>query len=336
MYTIKQAALRAGVSVPLLRAWERRYGIVSPERTRSGYRLYDDSAIARVRAMRLLIETGWSASQAAEEVLSKGVPPVDRPAGRPSIAVGPEDAGEPRSASERTDAFVDAAEALDEARLDTILDGMFALGTFELVVHEHVFPALRALGDAWAAGIVSVAAEHAASHAVLRRLAAAFEAAGRGVPSRPVLVGLPPGSRHELGAIAFATAIRRRGLPVVYLGADVPVDAWNAAVKQTDAQAVVLAVPTARDRKQARQVMQTAQELNPDLLLAAGGAGAPGADLPASVLLLSDGIPNEAAVFERSFSGRSSRRGRATSPSDQATPAQPSDRHGAPRPAEQS
>ena len=55
MYTIKQAAARSGVPVPLLRAWERRYGVVSPSRTPSGYRLYDEmgdlNAFALVRAL---------------------------------------------------------------------------------------------------------------------------------------------------------------------------------------------------------------------------------------------------------------------------------------------
>src|SRR4051794_27389129 len=68
MYTIKEAALRSGVSVPLLRAWERRYGVVEPERTASGYRLYDDRAITRLRAMRALIAEGWSASNAAARI----------------------------------------------------------------------------------------------------------------------------------------------------------------------------------------------------------------------------------------------------------------------------
>ena len=46
MYNIKQAAARAGVTVPVLRAWERRYGIVSPDRTTSGYRQFDDADVA--------------------------------------------------------------------------------------------------------------------------------------------------------------------------------------------------------------------------------------------------------------------------------------------------
>ena len=63
------------------------------------------------------------------------------------------------------------------------------------------FDPVTPLGDAWADGRVSVAGEHAASHAVFRRLAAAYQAAGRSAPAeRSILVGLPPGARHELGA----------------------------------------------------------------------------------------------------------------------------------------
>ena len=106
-----------------------------------------------------------------------------------------------------------------------VLDEMFAGGTYERVVDDHVIPSLRALGDAWAAGRVPVAGEHVASNAVLRRLAASFQASGPGRDQgRPVLVGMPPGARHELGGLIFATALRRAGLPVVYLGADLPLE----------------------------------------------------------------------------------------------------------------
>ena len=56
MYSIKQASIRSGVSVPLIRAWERRYGVVSPKRTASGYRLYDDQAIATLMRVRELTD----------------------------------------------------------------------------------------------------------------------------------------------------------------------------------------------------------------------------------------------------------------------------------------
>ena len=55
MYTIKQAAARTGLSVPVIRVWERRYGVVRPERTPAGYRIYDETSISRLAAMRHLV-----------------------------------------------------------------------------------------------------------------------------------------------------------------------------------------------------------------------------------------------------------------------------------------
>ncbi len=70
MYNIKQASIQSGVSVPLIRAWERRYGVVSPKRTAAGYRLYDEEAIATLSRVRELTAQGWSASEASRAVLA--------------------------------------------------------------------------------------------------------------------------------------------------------------------------------------------------------------------------------------------------------------------------
>jgi DNA-binding transcriptional MerR regulator/methylmalonyl-CoA mutase cobalamin-binding subunit len=295
MYTIKEAAHRAGVTVPLLRAWERRYGVVRPMRTPSGYRLYDDEAIASLRSMRQLIDSGWTASQAALHLEAAGPEGVLNGAGSPEA--------EPRVDADAdferlSAAFVGAASKLDEASVEAVVDELFASGSFERVVDDRVMPALRALGDAWAAGTVAVGGEHMASHAVLRRLSAAFEAAGRGGDGPPILVGLPPGSRHELGALAFAATIRRRGLPVVYLGADVPVESWTDAVATSSARAAVVAVPTGKDRVAAAAVCQALVGAVTPIVVAIGGPGSAQTDAPEAVLRLPDGVRASAAALE--------------------------------------
>jgi DNA-binding transcriptional MerR regulator/methylmalonyl-CoA mutase cobalamin-binding subunit len=295
MYTIKQAGLRSGVSVPLLRAWERRYGIVEPARTSAGYRLYDDAAVDRLRTMRRLVDGGWTASEAARAIRAGTVPEealnattASAPLAPSSPAPGPW--AEPSPASALIERFIDAARGMDTGRLEAVLDEAFAAGTFEHVAETIVLPALRALGDAWRDGTLGVAAEHSASHAVGRRLAAALAAAGRPPDGPGVLVGLPPGSRHELGAIAFATAARRAGIPLHYLGADLPAPSWLEAVERTAASAIVVAVPTDRDAESAAKVLETVAGQDHRIMLAVGGAGAPAVStsldvvrLPASV-----------------------------------------------------
>ena len=275
MYTIKEAAARAGLTATVARAWERRYGVVEPARTASGYRLYDDAAIDRLRTMRRLVGDGWAASAAARAVVDGTAP--DRAPGADAVTT---------ASADPIEAFVAAAAALDGDAIEAALDELFGRGSFEAIVDAWLMPAAAALGDAWESGRVSVAGEHAASAALARRLAGAFEAAAR-VDGRPVVVGLPPGSRHELGALAFATALRRRGLPVLYLGADVPVASWLYVRDRLQPRLLVVAVVTAEDRNTAREVAQAVRSDGHVTPLAFGGRAASEAmeSLAASTIL---------------------------------------------------
>jgi DNA-binding transcriptional MerR regulator/methylmalonyl-CoA mutase cobalamin-binding subunit len=315
MYSISQAAARTGITVEVLRAWERRYRVVAPERTATGYRLYDEAAITRLRAMRRMVDDGWSPSVAATSLQTMDAGAIrELAASRDPVTVA-----EPADAGALTARFVDAAANLDGSRLESILDEMTAQGTFEQVASDYVLPALDALGDAWSTGRVSVAGEHAASHAALRRLAAALEAAGRqpGPRDRPVLVGLPPGSRHELGALAFAVAIRRAGIPVLYLGPDLPVEDWLRAARATSARAAVLGVVTRADVEPAGKVADAIREARPDAFISAGGRAASDRDDGGWLVLPADlraGVVALAAAVDSRALRRGRSRPRATGP----------------------
>lgn len=284
MYTIREAATRAGLSVSTLRAWERRYGVVSPARSAAAYRLYAPEEIETLRRMRRLVAAGWAPGVAAAALL-RGDPvavaasesdTADLPtaADQASTSAAAGVAAATREARRLIDRFVGAAIDLDQDGVAHALDDMLARGTFERVAGDLVLPALRSLGDAWAAGRLSVAGEHAASHAVLRRLAAAFEAAGTQVRrTPPVIVALPPGGHHELGALVFAILARRAGLPVAYLGADLPLDDWRSA--SASATAAVIGVPTEADVDGALAVIRRLRRARPELVVAVGGSAAP-------------------------------------------------------------
>jgi methanogenic corrinoid protein MtbC1 len=273
MYTIKQAAARAGLTVPVLRAWERRYGVVEPQRTSSGYRVYDEEDVARLRAMRKLVEDGWGPGAAAASIRVSTREEIAALASSVRAAAAVES-----GAGGLVERFVAAAATLNPARVEALLDEMLARGSFESVWDRLLDPALDAIGEAWATGQVDVAAEHAASHAVLRRLAAAFQAAGHPPAGRgAVVVGLPPQVRHELGALAFATAARRAGMPVLYLGPDVPVPDWVEAVTRSDAVAAVIGAVMTEDVEAAVRVAEAVRESHPSSLVAFGGPAAPAA-----------------------------------------------------------
>jgi len=290
MYTIKQAAQRTGIAIPTIRVWERRYGVVAPTRTPAGYRLYDDDSIARLRAMQHLVDLeGWRPSQAADRIRAADLAELadlGGPSARPAVA---DASGVGQEAPEAIDAIVDSARDLDVAAIERTLDETFAGQRFESAMDVVVFPALRKIGEAWAGGELDVAREHAASETVRRRIAHFFDAAARTAAGRTVVVGLPPGSHHELGAFAFAVAARRAGLGVLYLGADVPLDAWQRTVRDADSAAVVLAVVSRGDVGPASDVIR-ALGGEGRRVVAVGGPAAPEVEAALGAVPLPDRI----------------------------------------------
>lgn len=292
-YTVRQVSTRTGIAPDTLRAWERRYGVVTPARTQSRYRLYDEHDIERLELMARLVREGTPASLAAQQVgTSLGVTrstdagtvgdsPTEgqRPLGEPPVPPGAPDPP--------LDALVEAARHLDRAEVDAVLDRAFSTGSFEVVAERWLLPALVEVGSAWADGRIDVAGEHLVSGAVRGRLGRAFDAAGTALGGPVVLVGLPPRSLHELGSLTFAICLRRLGADVRWLGADLPVDSWAHAVTRLGPAAAVVTVPTSADVAAAADVARRLREQHPELPVFAGGGGAlDGADaqsLPPSV-----------------------------------------------------
>lgn len=234
MLTIRRVASLTGVPEHTLRAWERRYDLVHPARTESGYRVYGEADLARITAMHRLVEAGWSPRSAAEEV-----------------ALGRfGDAGLDPYAE-----LIEAAAAMDAERIARTVDDHLRHARFEAAVDHWLMPALDRLGRAWAAGTVSVAGEHLVAHVVTRRLHAIYDAVPRGRHQAPVIVGAPPGVEHVLGLLAFAVATSRAGLPTVYLGAQVPLDAWTDAAVRLRPRFAVTSVPRRRDAASAAGVL---------------------------------------------------------------------------------
>lgn len=239
-YTVKQVAALTGVPAATLRAWERRYGVVSPQRSDSRYRLYSTDDVTRLTRMAELVRRGSPASLAAEHVLATldtAYPAVSVPAGSDEL---------PAQAPPVSD-LVTAAQTYDQAMLTRVLDSALAGISFEAAASTWLLPALEEVGSAWERGDLDIAGEHFVSAAVHHRLATAFDAAGVHTGAPVAVVGLPPGAQHALGTLTFAVCLRRQGIDVRFLGADLPADSWHHTVQTVQPDGVVVSVPTPGD-----------------------------------------------------------------------------------------
>ena len=205
-WRIKEFAALVGVQEPTLRAWERRYHLLQPERSDGGYRLYSPADARRIRSMQAHMARGLAAAQAAALAVNES--------GREIVA--PSDPGE------LVAGLLAAAEAFDATGFDALLDAAFRAGTVG-AIRDVVLPVLVEVGRRWERGELTVGHEHFASHLIERRLLSA--ARGWESARGPLaLLACAPGERHTLGLVCFGLVLADRGWRIAYLGADTPVD----------------------------------------------------------------------------------------------------------------
>jgi DNA-binding transcriptional MerR regulator len=202
---IGELSRRVGVSPELLRAWEKRYGLLTPSRTTGGLRLYSARDETRIMRMRELLASGLSAAEAAG--LAKE-----------AQAGGPARVG----TTEFVEQLGEALARYDETGAQLALDRTFAAIGVDAALRDVIIPYLSDLGDRWAAEEVTVGQEHFASNVIQGRLRALARGWDQGIGPRAVLA-CAPGELHEIGLICFGLSLRARGWRITYLGADTPV-----------------------------------------------------------------------------------------------------------------
>jgi DNA-binding transcriptional MerR regulator len=217
---IGEFARRVGVSTAVLRAWERRYGLLNPVRSSGGFRLYTSEDAERVLRMRHGLDQGLSAAEAARAALAEA---------RPSE-------GLLEDGSKR---LLGAIHDYDEAGVHAVLDESFAAFGLETVLGELVLPVLVQVGREWEEGTLDVSQEHFASNLIRARLLALARLWGRGGGPAAVLACVP-GEHHDMSLLAFGLILRSHGWRILFLGADTPIATLAEAARRTNPAVVVL------------------------------------------------------------------------------------------------
>ena len=218
---IGEFARRVGVSAAVLRAWERRYGLLGPIRSPGGFRLYTAQDAERVARMQHGLDQGLSAAEAARAARANA---------RPSEGL----------LTHATQRLLGAIHAYDEAAVHEILDESFTAFGLEAVLRDLILPALTQVGREWEQGTLAVGQEHFASNLIRARLLSLARLWGRG--TGPVaLLACAPGEQHDISLLAFGLILRSHGWRIVFLGADTPIDTLEQAVQSTRPALTVLA-----------------------------------------------------------------------------------------------
>ena len=264
-FNLKAVVKQTGLKPDTLRAWERRYGLPTPERSSGGHRLYSQQDIDTIKWLIARQREGLSIKRAVElwrQVEAEGRDPLQgaTPIATPTApAPVPHPAGE--TIAQLRQQWVDACLAYDEQRAEQLLNQAFALYSPETVAIELLQGAVSEIGEGWYEGDVTVQQEHFCSSLAVRRLEALVMAAPPPIRPGRILAACPPEEQHIIGLSLLTFLLRRRGWEVVYLGANVPIEQLETTVAVIQPQLVVMAAQllhTAAALKEAAQVLQQA------------------------------------------------------------------------------
>lgn len=223
---IRTISTLTGVNVITLRAWERRYGLISPLRSAKGHRLYTQGHVEEIRRVLAYVGRGIPISQVPVMLKSE--------AAQPALAqgLGPWAVFQERIAA--------AITRLDEPDLDQIYDEALSVHSIEIVTRELILPLLARLGERWESLPGSIAEEHFFTTHLRSKLGARLQHRMRYATGPRVLAACAPGERHEIGLLLLALEAQAAGLRMVLLGADMPLEELAMAARRSGSAAIVL------------------------------------------------------------------------------------------------
>lgn len=268
-HPIQVAARRSGLSVDVIRVWERRYRAVQPMRAGSR-RLYSDADIARLILLRKATSAGrriGDVANLADEVLAHLV--------REDDAVGATSARQ-APANAHLAAALDAVADLDAAGLRQALNAAVAGLSRPVLFDEVMMPLMREVGRRWHHGELSICHEHLATAQVVALLGTMLSSTNLAERGPTLVVTTPVGQRHEIGALLAALTAASEGWRVLYLGPNTPASEVAASVLQADAQAIALSLLYPPDDPQVSEELRQLRGLLPaGFPIFVGGGAAP-------------------------------------------------------------
>ncbi len=219
---LKETTLKADV----LRAWERRYGLPTPQRSSGGHRLYSEYDIATIKWLRARQAEGLSISHAVElwnEISGAGQDPLLE-----SLQLTAAEEPAIQADINRIDMFrtnwLNACLNFDALIAEDIINQAFALYPVETVCFEILQKGIHEIGHLWYENKATVHQEHFASALAMRRIETLISATPQPTRDQTILVGCPAGEWHSFPVLLLTLLLRRKGLNVLYLGPNIPLE----------------------------------------------------------------------------------------------------------------
>lgn len=250
-YRIKTVGIKTGIPPITLRAWERRYQVLTPGREGNRYRLYSNADIQLLRWLKAQVDAGVPISLAAAELKGKlaggekfEIPEIDDEVKVQTTPLN--------STGQFADQLFKTLVKHDEnAALQALLQAKASL-TLAQLFEKVIIPVLIRIGEEWYTGNLLVATEHFASNFIRASLLSIYQRLPIKRGGQRILVGGAPGDLHELGPLMVAILLREQGFTVEFLGPDSPLEDLADYAASENPHMIILSATTSESAKALR------------------------------------------------------------------------------------
>lgn len=273
LFPIGYVSKRTGLSPHVLRAWERRYGVVRPERSSGNRRLYSREDIDHLTQLQVAVQSGHTISSIANlpgaELAS--LLQIDRTPGKKAVQSWQK---EPTDVivGMHIEGLLQATQALDVALFEKRLHQASVELSRLIFLADVITPLFEVIGDQWAGGTIKIVQEHMASTATQALLWDMLRSADPGEAAPGMVVATPTGQWCQLGALMVALVGADVGWNVHYFGPNLPPEEIAAAAGRKEAKAVALSLVHRVDGLGLiRELKRLMRSLTPGIQLVVGG-----------------------------------------------------------------
>lgn len=270
-YPIRVVSQMTGLSVFVIRAWEKRYNVVIPSRTDTNRRLYSEEDIEKLKLLNDAIQKGHNIGGIAKLSIDELRSVLKR---KHSASANADES----NVYLATDVNLTIAQCIeliksyDSKTLETILLKASSKMTQPQLIENLIVPLVYKVGDLWHDGNIRVANEHLASAVIRSFLTNLIEQHMPSLNAPIIISATPRGQDHELGALIVGVIAASAGWKVVYLGPNLPAEEVAAVTENLDARVVALSIVYPNDDPQLRKDLLNLKKMLPsDISLITGG-----------------------------------------------------------------
>ena len=243
IYPIRYTSQRTQLTPHVIRAWEKRYQAVVPQRSAKNRRLYSEENIQRLQLLKKVTEAGHTISQVAgldttelidlarQENLAGAWQPEKK---FKSIR--------PETVKEYFKRCRNAIHNLDPNALESTYEQAVIDLTKPVLLSELIIPLFEEIGNSWRNGSLKIVNEHMATSVTRNFLVSMLRAVDTAMSAPRILVATPVGQWHDLGALVVAITAADRGWQPIYCGPNLPAEEIASGVKQSAARVVAISI----------------------------------------------------------------------------------------------